>query len=337
VISIQVDIVGGSISGLTTAISLKQANEQVKVIIHEKYKKIGYNHEGRRCGEAHSMESEWRKWYPVDKSVFNEITRVETTIGKKIHIVTRKPGTSCILNRQEFICQLERQAKNLGVIIVTGDKVKQISDLSGDFIVDASGYPSSIKRELGLPQGISGVTYQQTIEECNCFVSHLVLIKFTGAFGYYWIFPRNPAKREVNLGVGLIGSSQKHLKPLLENFKKQEHITGKVNYVTGGLIPLGLQPPFKYRNILFVGDAGVGSFPFSGQGIYRALVSGEVAGKCLATNIVKRYPHIIKQKFIKWDLIGKSFLHINQVLKRINPGLVLTSLNYFIRLHGMMH
>ena len=39
-ILIQVDIVGGSISGLSTAISLKQHNKSIDVIVHEKYKKI---------------------------------------------------------------------------------------------------------------------------------------------------------------------------------------------------------------------------------------------------------------------------------------------------------
>ena len=69
-ILIQVDIVGGSISGLSAAISLKQHDKSIDVIVHEKYKKIGYNHEGRRCGEAHSIESEWKKWKPIGKSVF---------------------------------------------------------------------------------------------------------------------------------------------------------------------------------------------------------------------------------------------------------------------------
>ena len=63
-ITIKVDIVGGSISGLTAAKSLKENDESIKVVVHEKYKEIGYNREGRRCGEAHSIESIWKKWKP---------------------------------------------------------------------------------------------------------------------------------------------------------------------------------------------------------------------------------------------------------------------------------
>ena len=78
-ILIQVDIVGGSISGLSTAISLKQHDKSIDVIVHEKYKKIGYNHEGRRCGEAHSIENEWKKWKPIGKSVFNLTSKIIST------------------------------------------------------------------------------------------------------------------------------------------------------------------------------------------------------------------------------------------------------------------
>jgi flavin-dependent dehydrogenase len=84
-----------------------------------------------------------------------------------------------------------------------------------------------------------------------------------------------------------------------------------------------------YKNILFIGDSGVGTFPFTAQGIYRALISGDVAGICIANNYAKKYPYIMHQKFIKWEVMGKTFMHTAKVLKEINPKLVLTLLNNF--------
>ena len=336
-IRIKVDIVGGSLSGLSAAISLKKNNSKIDVIVHEKYKKIGYNHEGRRCGEAHSVESEWKHWKPAKKSIFNEIINVETIIGSKTYVVKRAPGASCILNRQEFICQLAREAEKLGAVIQTNDKIKTISDLDGNYIIDASGCPSSIKRELGLNRGIKGMTYQQTLEDANCFISDTVKIFFTESFGYYWIFPRNPIKKEINIGVGLIGNFDCNLRDMLEVFKEKQEISGKINYVTGGLIPAGLQRPLMYKNILFVGDAGVGSFPLTGQGIYRALISGDVAGKCIALKYPKKYPYIINQKFIKWDIIGKTFIYVDYIFKKMESKAVLTLLKYFVDLRGGIH
>jgi flavin-dependent dehydrogenase len=306
------------------------------VVVHEKHKKIGYNPEGRRCGEAHSVESIWKKWKPLKSSIFNEIKIVETTVGNKKYVLHREPDTSYILNRQEFICQLEREAEKLGAEVHTDDKIKSVDDLDGDYIVDASGCPSSIKRELGLDRGIRGFTYQQTLEDCNWFVSDTIKIIFIGSFGYYWIFPRDPIKKEVNLGIGAIGKNNVNLKNLLEDIKKEQDIRGKINYVLGGLVPSGLQRPLQYKNIIFVGDAGVGAFPLTGQGIYRALLSGDTAGRCIARGYPEKYSQITTQDYIKWDVIGKNYIRLNHVLKRIGPKAVLTSLKYFIDLTNVI-
>ena len=105
----------------------------------------------------------------------------------------------------------------------------------------------------------------------------------------------------------------------------------------GGPIPAGLQHPLMYKNILFIGDAGVGTFPLTGQGIYRALISGDVAGRCVASGQAQRYPHIIHQKFIKWHIIGVSMVYLNHVLRLVGPRAVFASLYYFIGMRGGIH
>jgi flavin-dependent dehydrogenase len=332
--SIKVDIVGGSLSGLSTAISLKEHDPSIEVVVHEKYKTIGYNHEGRRCGEAHSLEREWTKWKPTGKSIFNQIRKGEVFVGKKRYEVHRLPGAAFILNRQEFVCQLARDAEKLGALICANERIKAVADLDGDFFVDASGCPSTIKRELGFNQGLKGATYQQTLEDTNCFVSDTVKIFYTSRFGYFWVFPRTPEKNEVNVGIGILGEYDYNLREMLEAFKEEHHITGTINYVLGGLVPLGLQRPLLYKNIFFVGDAGVGTFPFTGQGIYRALMSGDIAGRCIASRHPGRYPHMIHQEFLKWDLVGKTYLRASHVLRHIKPELLLTSFNIFLKAYG---
>lgn len=175
------------------------------------------------------------------------------------------------------------------------------------------------------------------MEDPNNFISDTIKIFYDGRFGYFWIFPRDPVKKEVNVGLGVFGDSEYNLKELLEDFKREKNIQGKVNYVLGGLIPLGLQKPFKYQNILFVGDAGVGSFPFTGQGIYRALLSGELAGRCLANGIPNKYPYMVNQAFIKWEFMGRIFALFNIRFRKINPKLVLTSLKNFGRFVEITH
>ncbi len=300
-------------------------------MVHEKYKEIGYNHEGRRCGEAHSVEREWTKWKPTDASIFNTILHADVTIGKHRYTAQRPANVAFILNRQAFICQLARDAEKRGVILQTNDKIRSIENLDGDVIVDASGCPSMVKRELSLGAGYIGTTYQQSIEHANCFMCDTIQIIFVPSCGYFWIFPRNPQKKEVNVGVGFLGTFHYDLRKILNTFKEEQQITGTVTYMVGGLIPLGLQPPFLFRNILFVGDAGVGAFPLTGQGIYRALLSGDIAGRCIAQNTLKKYPRIIRKEFTHWNMIGSTFIRINLVLQKINPALFLTTMNLLVR------
>jgi flavin-dependent dehydrogenase len=301
------------------------------VVVHEKYKEIGYNHEGRRCGEAHSVEREWMHWKPTGKSIYNTILHADVIIGKKHYVTERPPNAAFILNRQEFICQLAKDAEKRGAVLQTNDKIKSVDDLDGDVIVDGSGCPSTVKRELNLGMGFIGSTYQETLENANCFKCDTIQIIFTVPTGYFWIFPRNPEKKEINIGVGTFGNFGYNLREWLTLFKEEYHIQGVVNYVVGGLIPLGLQRPFLYRNILFVGDAGVGAFPFTGQGIYRALMSGEIAGRCIAHRKIRKYPSIIRKEFLQWDVIGSIFIRMNLVFRKINPALFLTSLNFLVR------
>jgi len=266
VIIVKVDIIGGSLSGLSTAISLKKLKKNIDITIYEKYDEIGFNPEGRRCGEGHTVEAEWKNWKPDEKSFFNHVNTVLTYVGNKTYNKKEQPGIGYMLNRQEFIHQLGLQAENLGVKICTGNKIKSENDLNGDYIIDASGCPSTIRRNLGIDKGIKGLSYQQTMEDSNCFISDTLKVFLSDTAGYYWIFPRNPEIKEVNVGVGILSSLRDvKLKELLESFKESQNIEGKINYTTGGLIPAGLQKPLKYKNILFVGDAGVGTHPILGK------------------------------------------------------------------------
>lgn len=326
----KIDIVGGGLSGLSAAISIKKMNKKIDVVVHEKHNKIGYNPDGRRCGEGYFLEATWKHWKPVGRSIYSHVNKVETIVDNKSYTLHRKPNTAFALNRQAFIDQLYQQAKNLEVTIHTNDKIESINELSSDVIVDASGCPSTIRKQLNLRKGIVGITYQQTLEQCSHYIKDTMKIFITANAGYYWIFPRNSKKKEVNLGIGMIIRKNKKLNQELNRFKDQMKITGIVNYQTGGLIPAGIQKPLIHNNIVFVGDAGVGTFPLTGEGIYRALLSGEIAGKCIAQNNIEKYPKIIRKEFLQWDIAGKTMLRINDYLSHLSDKAVFFILKKYL-------
>ena len=333
----QVDIIGGGLSGLATALSLKQHDKKIKVIVHEKHKKIGFNTDARRCGEAHHVEQEWKQWTPTKESVCSEIQNGFTYVSGKKIVSKVGHSTAWVLDRPQFIHTMGQRAAHNGIDILTDHKIIDFTDLNGDFIVDASGIPSLVKRQLGIRNIFIGNSYQQTLQDCNAFVEGTVQVYFDRRVGYYWIFPRCVEKKEVNIGVGFLRIEKHNLKAILEEFKRNHDIEGKINYVTGGLIPFGLQPPLRVDNILFVGDAGVGTFPFNGQGIYRALISGDIAGRCIALGKSQRYSSEIYKTFMKWDLIGKGFLSYNRLLYHFGRSLVLPSWRLFFEFYNMVH
>ena len=187
-----------------------------------------------------------------------------------------------------------------------------------------------MKKELNIKTGYTGTTYQETLENSNCFYRDTIKTFFDDSPGYFWIFPRNSEQKEVNVGVVTFGKFGYNLRKMLTSFKEENNITGTINYIISGLIPLGLQHPFLYKNILFVGDAGVGTFPLTGQGIYRALMSGDIAGRCIAQRKFKSYPNVIWKEFMRWEVIGSTFIRMNLVFRKINPRLVFTSFNFLV-------
>jgi flavin-dependent dehydrogenase len=325
----QVDIIGGGLSGLATALSIKEHDSSVDVIVHEKYKRIGHNRDARKCGEAHSVESFSLKWKPLKKGIANSIHRGEIVVGNKTYVFERKPDTAWILDRPSFIESLGEKAKKKNVEFMLNDTIDDISSLSGDIIVDASGCPSIVKRNLGIPHRFVGLGFQQTIKDCSAFNDHTLKIIFDRNGGYYWLFPRHSKTREMNIGIGLTINNNAKLSVLLEQFKKEHHITGTIDYTIGGLIPEGLQYPLRHKNIIFVGDTGVGTLPMNGQGIYRALLSGDIAGKYVVRRDLKGYAHEIIREFGRMDVIGKLLLKWNSFVYRINPNLVLASWNKY--------
>ena len=334
----QVDIIGGSLAGLACAITLKKDNPSCDVIVHEKHRRIGFNHEGRRCAEAHTLLGSWAHWKPEPDAVFTDITHGEVFCGNKKQVFEQKPGTGVILNRQAFIAQLGRQAEEYDVHIHTNDKIVSSDELSSDYIVDASGCPSIIKRSWSRYPGLRGFSLQQTIVDSKVCRPNCIEMYFVGDFGYCWLFPRDISKSEVNVGLVMYGKRwEGSLKQKLEEFKIKRGICGKVSYCSGGLIPCGLQPPFKKKNILFVGDSGVGTFAFSFQGIYRALLSGEIAGRCLAKNKPSDYPKLMISEFGKWEVIGRVFTSSNLIARHISPTLVFGIINSFMQITRVSH
>jgi flavin-dependent dehydrogenase len=113
-----------------------------------------------------------------------------------------------------------------------------------------------------------------------------ILFGFHG-LGYGWLFPKGNI---INIGIAGMLAENKHtrLKTIYAEFidaLKTRNILSpsfKVTNIRGGLIPIkGVIPDTQTDRVLVCGDAAGFVNAITGEGIYYALVSGELAAKTL--------------------------------------------------------
>ncbi len=279
----RIAIVGGGVAGLASAYWLSKHGFKVK--LYERHREIGFNPDGFRCGEAHFVRAEEGITPPknaISKAVKGILLR---TCNKKYIVLPKKElnGTMVVLHKPKFLRFLAEIAEREGAEIITGRKIRRKQDLGdADFILDASGCPPLFKP---LNRKRLGITYQETIENCNIYPKDFLEQHWLQhEMGYLWIFPKDDRTRTVNLGVGWLLNTKKRgrnapkmtPKKFLERWKREKGVEGEIVRSTAGLVPLGYQRPLIAENIVFVGDAGIGADELTGGGILRALHNAKV-------------------------------------------------------------
>ena len=141
-------------------------------------------------------------------------------------------------------------------------------------VISSDGVNSRIARQLNIEREI-GVTYEADIE----VVSSRTVVDFSGfSWGYFWIFPKGDF---VTAGFGELRRGK--LYNVVDKFKSflLKHGIKREQFIGSGFpIPAGKSFNKIYRdNVLFLGDAGGLVDPLTGEGIYYAARSGEVAAE----------------------------------------------------------
>ena len=279
----RIAIVGGGVAGLASAYWLSKHGFKVK--LYERHREIGFNPDGFRCGEAHFVRAE--EGITPPKNAISKVVRgvLLRTCNKKYIVLPKKElnGTMVVLHKPKFLRFLAEIAEREGAEIITGRKIRRKQDLGdADFILDASGCPPLFKP---LNRKRLGITYQETIENCNIYPKDFLEQHWLQhEMGYLWIFPKDDRTRTVNLGAGWllntkkIGKNAPKMTPkkFLERWKREKGVEGEIVRSTAGLVPLGYQRPLLAENIVFVGDAGIGADELTGGGILRALHNAKV-------------------------------------------------------------
>jgi geranylgeranyl reductase family protein len=236
------------------------------------------------------------------------------TLNTKLEILKNKPLLAMV-HRSKFDEGLVKLAIDGGTVFMDGktvehfriynDNVKvSLSDgsvIDSQIIIGADGIWSSIAKKIGLHQNCNHVgicAFQEYLLGkkildqffgVNRFVH--IFLNIDGLVGYGWIFPK---KEHVNLGIvefrqAIHQSKRKiNLRQSYENYlfllKKNKILPDNMQScnIRGAVYPCYPLHKTYGDRVVLCGDAGGFVNPASGEGIYNAMRSGEIAANVIS-------------------------------------------------------
>jgi len=233
-------------------------------------------------------------------------------------MVQKKEPLGAMVVRKKFDYGLVQLAVDSGADFIDGktvedikiskDKAKVILDdkteIESEIVVGADGIRSAVAKKMGLAPTKREIglcvfqEYEVDEEIIDKFFGKERMchthIKFQNIPGYGWVFPK---KQHLNIGVVKLSSDTDMSKTkinLLNIYKDYFNVLKKTRVIPeklkigqckGGTLPLApLEKTYSDRVIL-VGDAAGVINPLSGEGIYYAMSSGEIAANIISESL----------------------------------------------------
>ncbi len=230
-----------------------------------------------------------------------------------LDLTTATPSV-LLVRRVEFDHALVREAERAGARVLERFEITQAAAdadgvtlqardgrrVSAPFVVAADGVHSVIAKRLGVnarwPANALAIDMMEETPETTLRARRpdvlWVAYAYNGLDGYAYVFPKS---HHVNVGIGCLLSHFKGEVParpydlqraFVDTLVDNDVLEGTSDrrHFTPFLIPVGgpLQRAHAGR-VLFAGDAGGFVNGFTAEGIYYAMVSGEHAGRAVAT------------------------------------------------------
>jgi geranylgeranyl reductase family protein len=343
-----VAIVGAGPAGSTAAKFLSEKGFKTLLLDKEKFPR------DKPCGGGLPMRVLQRFPYVVNDRIIESYSSSGTvfspSLQHQIEISKNTPLMATTL-RKKFDFELVKYAREAGAVFQEGTPVStvQIFDdnarvmlhdgtgIDSEIIIGADGVNSTIAknmelRKMGTEKGVCVLQEFEVDEKImddyfkksrHCYVHS----RFKTVAGYGWVFPK---KEHLNIGFGImqVDKTQDQKLNLLECL--QEYVTLlkekdlipqhlKEAPVKGGaLLTHPLEKTYGNR-LLLAGDAGGFINPLSGEGIYYAMTSGQIAAEIIAEALEKKQTteEFLSRYQTRWQKdFGKDIDLILKVVKR---------------------
>jgi geranylgeranyl reductase family protein len=318
-------VVGAGPAGATAARALALQGARVRLIDRARFPR------NKPCGGAVSARALGRFPYLGDA-----LSRIPTHRLSSLHLEGPGGGSVAIrsaspaalmIRRVEFDDLLVRLAIEAGAEVIEGVEIAQaaqtsagveLRDRSGHthrapLVVAADGVYSVVARRLGLNPGWSSRAVALDMMEetprdrldCADPSALWVAYGYGGGEGYAYVFPK---RDHVNVGVGyVLDHYRAHVRQapyllqssFVQSLLRRGVLTGASSrgHFTPYQLPVGGPLPCTVRGrVLLAGDAGGFVNGITAEGIYYAMVSGELAGRAIGTGDPAGYERLWRRE-----------------------------------------
>jgi geranylgeranyl reductase family protein len=316
-------VVGAGPAGSTAAKNLAEKGNSVLILDKETFPR------DKPCGGGLPTRVQKRFPYiePFLDSVSYGTTMFSSSLRYRCDLVREKPFLEMVL-RKDFDHQLLSLAQEAGAsfqggksvidVIVQKDKVSVMLEdgqtLETQMVIGCDGMHSVVAEKTNLAKKLAvlcvSLVQEQPMapKQLTTFFTRkrliYLFIKAHGIAGYAWVFPK---KNTINIGIGEFQSAiskEKQRIPLKETYekfittlkeKKLLPMDFPVENLKGATLPIfPLENTYRDRVVL-CGDAAGFINPITGEGIYYAMVSGQLAAKVISDGLKS---HDLSHRFL---------------------------------------
>ena len=300
----EVLVVGASVGGATAANTLAQAGVPV-VMLEKDLSRI------KPCGGA-VPPSAFHEFNIPQHLISRKITKalIHSPSGKRVEIdvvgLERSPEDYiAMVCREDFDGYLRQRAVTNGARLIEGtltdlvvdtygvtakyrDRASgRIEELRAQTVIGADGAYSPTAKLLGLPNPPRCVAIQERwripaehlgrwSDTADLFLGHEVSPDL-----YAWAFPKAD---HITIGIGTGPAHSKQARALLQNLKQRigaDLDSGTCYLEEAHALPMTPRPQMAFDRAMLIGDAAGLVVNTSGEGIYWAMKSGQMAAQAL--------------------------------------------------------
>jgi geranylgeranyl reductase family protein len=309
-------IVGAGPAGATLAYELAKRGIEVLVLEQEKIPRY------KCCAGGVTSKAAKLLDFDISEAVEDVIYELSFTfkLGRPYLGQHSQPLIYTVM-RDVFDHFLVKRAQQLGAVLIDGHKVTQIQ-VNADWVeisttdnifrsrlvVGADGVYSVVARELGMVRGMeyaTGIESEIVVpeEEMAKWKSRVQIDLGCIPGGYAWVFPK---RNHLSVGAGCLVSKARYLNRRHQKFLDSLGI-GSYTIATSSshLIPTCTKGRFVWQDkALLLGDAAGFTDPLTGEGIYNAIQSAQLAAPVIENSLLggkvglQDYQQIVERKIM---------------------------------------